>query len=64
MQFKSLPKEKSDFKKELTRIKSIIDSVKRAKAVENTDKKQKCMLLVDAGNPVTFTRKEIKTIFA
>lgn len=62
MQFKSLPKEKSDFKKELTRIKSIIDSVKRAKAVENTDKKQKCMLLVDAGNPVTFTRKEIKTI--
>jgi hypothetical protein len=65
LKFESLPENNLEFIEELKRIEGIIDSVKKAKEnpTSTTEKSpNKCYVLFNGTTPITFTRKDLKTI--
>lgn len=62
LSFTSLPETTREYAKELKRINDVIAKVKKAKEQAAASKRVSCLLLMDGSKPLTFTRKELKTI--
>lgn len=62
LSFTSLPEKTKEYTEELNRIKQMINLVKSSTEKKNVNKKISCALLYTGTKPLTFTRKELKTV--